>query len=417
MSVLQRTIFVRKTNKNKMDLKVLLVTISQIAEDKNIPQEKVMEALNQALAAAYKKEYGKKGQKIEAQIDPTTGELKFWQVKEVVDESRIFSEKELQKMAEKGENLEESEKEEDDKEKKVKFNPERHIMIEEARKENPQIKVGDIIKIPLKTDRNFGRIASQTAKQVILQKLREAERDSIIETFKSKEGQVISGIVQRVEENMVFLDIGRTIGYLPKAEQTPGEFYRPGQRIKVFVLQVESTKKGPKILLSRSHPKLVSRLFELEVPEIAAGQIEIKAIAREPGSRTKIAVFSKEPGLDPVGSCIGQRGSRVGAVISELGGEKIDIIEYSENQETFIKNALSPAKVLDLKIGPKNTALCFVSKDQLSLAIGRDGQNVRLAAKLTGWKIDVEVAPTNQTDSNEEKEEENPQNQKNEDNN
>jgi transcription termination/antitermination protein NusA len=404
-----------------MDLKFLLATISQIAEDKNIPQEKVMEALNQALAAAYKKEYGKKGQKIEAQIDPKTGELKFWQIKEVVDESRIFSEKELQKMAKKEESLEESEKEEGAKEKKVKFNPERHIMIEEARKENPQIKVGDLIKIPLQTDRNFGRIASQTAKQVILQKLREAERDSIIETFKSKEGQVISGIVQRVEENMVFLDIGRTIGYLPKTEQTPGEFYRPGQRIKVFVLQVESTNKGPKILLSRSHPKLVSRLFELEVPEIAAGQIEIKAIAREPGSRTKIAVFSKEPGLDPVGSCIGQRGSRVGAVISELGGEKIDIIEYSENHETFIKNALSPAKVLDLKIGPKNTALCFVSKDQLSLAIGRDGQNVRLAAKLTGWKIDVEVAPENQPESkikeNQEKEEENPQNQNNEDNN
>lgn len=372
-----------------MDLKTLTLSINQIAEEKGIPREKVIEIMEQALSAAYKKEYGRKSQKIEAKIDPETGKTEFWQIKEVVTPEMVYSEKEIE---EKGGKKTESE------EQKIRFNPERHIMLQEAKKQNPEIKAGEVLKFPLKPEENFGRIATQTAKQVILQKLREAEREALLREYQAKEGQIISGIVQKVEENNVYLDIGKTVGILPKAEQVPNEFYKPGQRLKFYVLKVERDPKGLRVLLSRAYPKLVSKLFELEVPEIASGQVEIKAIAREPGSRSKIAVLSKEKDLDPVGSCIGQRGSRVGVVINELGGEKIDIVEYSEDPEIFIKNALSPAKVLEVKILPKNTALALVPKEQLSLAIGRDGQNVRLAAKLTGWKIDVQVPAETEKD-------------------
>jgi N utilization substance protein A len=366
-----------------MDFKSFASAISQIAEEKGIAPEKVIESLEQALAAAYKKEYGKKGQKILAKLDLKTGQLKFWQAKLVVDKSMIFSEKELKEM-EKGKVLEE--------EKKVKFNPEKHIMIEEAKKIKPDIKPGEELTFELETKKDYGRIAAQTAKQVILQKIREVERKTIFDEFKAKEGEIVSGIVQRIEAKNVYFDLGKTLGVLPKNEQVPGEFYRPGQRLKVFILKVEETSKGPLILLSRAYPKLVSKLFELEVPEVAAGQVEIKSIAREPGSRTKIAVLAKAEGIDPIGSMVGQRGSRVMAVINELGGEKIDIVEYSEKPEKYIANAISPAKVLEVKIMPKNKALVLVPEDQLSLAIGRDGQNVRLAAKLTGWKIDVRAA-------------------------
>jgi N utilization substance protein A len=241
----------------------------------------------------------------------------------------------------------------------------------------------------LETRKDYGRIAAQTAKQVILQKIREAERDAVFGEYKSKEGEIVSGIVQRIEGRNVFIDIGKTLGILPKEEQVYGEFYRPGQRLKVYVLKVDETPRGPVVILSRAYPKLISKLFELEVPEIAQGTVVIKSIAREAGSRSKIAVESKAEGVDPIGSAVGQRGTRVMAVINELGGEKIDIIEYSEKAEKFVANALSPAKVLDVKIMPQNKALCLVPEDQLSLAIGKDGQNVRLAAKLTGWKIDV----------------------------
>jgi N utilization substance protein A len=222
-----------------------------------------------------------------------------------------------------------------------------------------------------------------------LQRVREAERETIFQEYKSKEGEIISGIVQRVEGKNIFLDIGKTLGILIREEQVPGEFYRPGQRLKVYILKVEETPKGPAVFLSRSYPKIISKLFELEVPEVSAGQVQIKSIAREPGSRSKIAASSSQEGIDPIGSMVGQRGTRVAAVISELGGEKIDIIEYSDDPEKYIKNALSPAKVAEVKILPKNKALVIVPGDQLSLAIGKDGQNVRLAAKLTGWKIDV----------------------------
>ncbi|OIO43722.1 MAG: transcription termination factor NusA [Parcubacteria group bacterium CG1_02_36_42] len=372
-----------------MDFKSFASAIAQIAEEKGIAPEKVIESLEQALAAAYKKDYGKKGQKILAKFNSKTGELRFWQVKLVVDQSMIYSDKELEKMEDKEEKIS---LEEIEAEKKVRFNPEKHIPLEEAKKIKPDIKPGEEFVIGLTPKKDYGRIAAQTAKQVILQKIREAERESVLGEFKSKEGEIISGIIQRVEMRNIFLDLGKTLGVLPRDEQVPGEFYRPGQRLKVFILKVEETPKGPLILLSRAYPKLVSKLFELEVPEVAADQVEIKSIAREPGSRTKLAVSSKVTGVDPIGSMVGQRGTRVMAVINELGGEKIDIVEYSEEPEKYIANAISPAKVSEVKIMPKNKALVLVPEDQLSLAIGRDGQNVRLAAKLTGWKIDVRPA-------------------------
>jgi N utilization substance protein A len=363
-----------------MDLKDFALAVKQIAEEKGISSEKVLETIEQAIAAAYKKDYGKRGQIIQAKLDSESGKVKFLQIKIVVDESMIYSEEELEEI--KNEKV----KEED---KKIKFNPEKHIMIEEAKEIKKKIKPGDELKISLKAQKDYGRIAAQTAKQVIMQKLREAERESIFEEYQDKQGEIVSGIVQRIEGRNVFFDIGKALGILIREEQVPGEFYRPGQRLKVFVLKVEDTSKGPKIFLSRAYPKLISKLFELEVPEIAAGQVEIKSIAREPGSRTKIAVASTVEEIDPIGASVGQRGTRVQAVINELGGEKIDIIEWSEEPEKFIANALSPAKVLEVKVLPKNKVLCVVPEDQLSLAIGKDGQNVRLAAKLTGWKIDV----------------------------
>jgi N utilization substance protein A len=366
------------------DLKDFTAAIAQIAEEKGISPDKVLETVESAIAAAYKKDYGKRGQIIKAQLDSKSGKVKFWQVKIVVDKKDIYTEKELEKLKKKPS----SAKTKTGKEK-IRFNPEKNILLKEAKKIKKNIKVGDELKLPLKTEEDYGRIAAQTAKQVILQKIREAERESILEEYQSKEGEIISGIVQRIEGRNIFFDIGKTLGILPREEQVPGEFYRPSQRLKVFLLKVEKTPKGPKIFLSRAYPKLVSKLFELEVPEIAAGQVEIKSIAREAGSRTKIAVASREEEIDPIGAAVGQRGTRVQGVINELGGEKIDIIEWSEEPEKFISNSLSPAKVLEVKILPKNKALCIVPEEQLSLAIGKDGQNVRLAAKLTGWKIDV----------------------------
>lgn len=370
-----------------MDIKNFTSAISQITEEKGISKEKVMESIETAIAAAYKKDYGERGQLIRAKLNPETGGVKFWQIKLVVSEEMIYSEEELEKL--KSASARATADKEKKKEEKIRFNPERHIMLKEAKKMKKGIKVGEELETPLKAREDYGRIAAQTAKQVILQKIREAERETIFEEYKSKEGEIVSGIVQRMEGRNVLIDIGKTLGVLPREEQVFGEFYKPGQRLKVYILKVEETSKGPAVFLSRAYPKLISKLFELEVPEISQGQVVIKSIAREPGSRSKIAVESKEEGVDPIGSAVGQRGSRVMAVINELGGEKIDIIEYSDDSEKFIANALSPAKVLEVKIMPKNKALCLVPEDQLSLAIGKDGQNVRLAAKLTGWKIDV----------------------------
>lgn len=386
-----------------MDIKNFTSAISQIAEEKGIPLEKVIGSIETAIAAAYKKDYGERGQLIKAKLNPETGGVKFWQIKLVVSEEMIYSEEELEKL--KSASAKATVDKEKKKEEKIRFNPERHIMLKEAKKIKKGVKAGEELEMSLKTREDYGRIAAQTAKQVILQKIREAERETIFEEYKSKEGEIVSGIVQRTEGRNVLIDIGKTLGVLPREEQVFGEFYKPGQRLKVYILKVEETSKGPAVFLSRAYPKLISKLFELEVPEISQGQVVIKSIARESGSRSKIAVESKEEGVDPIGSAVGQRGSRVIAVINELGGEKIDIIEYSDDPEKFIANALSPAKVLEVKIMPKNKALCLVPEDQLSLAIGKDGQNVRLAAKLTGWKIDVRAAGETAEEEKEEEEE------------
>lgn len=404
-----------------IDLKNFNQTIQQIAEEKGIPKEKVVETIEMALAAAYKRDYGKKGQIIRAKFDPESGKINITQIKIVVDESMLKSEEEIaaeekareeefaNKLAGRPREREESEAEsrmgekEDlsaealaETDKRVRFNLEKHIMIEEAQKIKKDVKPGDELEFKLEFHEEYGRIAAQTAKQVIIQRIREAEREAVFEEYKGKEGELISGLVQRVEGRNVFVDIGRTIGVLPQEEQIPGERYKIGDRVKALVVLVEKNPKGPGIFLSRSHPRLLRKLFELEVPEIASGTVEIKAVARETGSRTKIAVFSKEQGVDPVGSLVGQKGIRVTTVIQELGGEKIDIIEWSEDPAKFVGSAISPAKALDVEIlEARKEARILVSEDQLSLAIGKGGQNVRLAAKLTGWKIDIRSNKTN----------------------
>ncbi|MDO8530280.1 MAG: transcription termination factor NusA [bacterium] len=378
-----------------MDLKSFQRALAQIAETRGISPEVIIETLEAAIATAYKKDYGQKGQKIKAKFNPVSGDAKFWQLKLVVDESMLYTEEEIEALKEQKIMPQEdfgTPKDGEEAPKKVVFNPEKHIMLEDAKKKNPDIKLGEELEMPLISKQDYGRIAAQTAKQVILQKIREAEKDVIASEYRSKEGEIISGVVQRIEGSTVLVDIGKTLGILNKDEHIPGEFYKQGQRLKFYILKVEETPKGSVVLLSRAYPKLVSRLFELEVPEISSGIVVIKSIAREPGYRTKIAVASTEERIDPIGSCVGQRGTRIMAVINELGGEKIDVIGWSQDPEKFILNSLSPAKVSAVKVEEKNTATVFVGEDQLSLAIGKDGRNVRLAAQLTGWKIDIKPA-------------------------
>lgn len=392
-----------------IDFKNFGLLLDSVAEEKGLSKERVLEAVEQALATAYKKEFGKRGQSIKASLDLKTGKVEFWQLKLAVDESMIYSEEELEEMKEKDSTEEESSFSADEaaaEDKKVRFNPERHIMLKEAKKIEAKAKLGEEVEIKLEPKTDYGRIAAQTAKQVILQKIREAERESVLSEFQSKEGELVSGIVQRVEGKAVFVDLGKTLGMLAAEEQVAGEFYRIGQRLKFYLLRVEDSSKGPVIFLSRAYPKFISKLFELEVPEIGTGIVEVKGITREAGSRSKVAVVSNEDGVDPVGSMVGQRGTRVSAVINELGGEKIDIIAWSEDPEIFIGNALSPAKVLGVEVQEKNKAVAMVAEDQISLAIGRDGQNVRLAAKLTGWKIDVRTPEGKQVETADPDEEE-----------
>jgi len=374
-----------------MDIKNFKSALSQIAEERGISAEKIIESIDAAIATAYKKDYGQKGQKIKAKFNPVSGDAKFWQVKLVVDEDMLYTDEEIEEMKENKE-FPQEDFADGEEPKKVVFNPEKHIMLADAKKDFPKAKVGEEIEIPLISKQDYGRIAAQTAKQVILQKIREAEKETISSEYKSKEGEIVSGIVQRVEGHTVFIDIGKTLGVLQREEQIPGEFYRPGQRLKLYVLKVDDTSKGSVVLLSRAYPKLISKLFELEVPEIAAGSVVIKSIAREAGFRTKMAVSSEEEGVDPIGACVGQRGTRIMAVINELGGEKIDVIPWDKNPEKYIANALQPAKISEVQIQEKNTAIVSVPEDQLSLAIGKDGRNVRLAANLTGWKIDIQTS-------------------------
>jgi N utilization substance protein A len=363
-----------------MDLKNLKRAVEQIAQEKNIEPEAVINAIESAIAAAYRKEYGKRGEIIKAELNLKTGELKFWQIKTAVDESLVrFKEKEIE-VEKRGTEIEEL---------LPLFGPDRHISMEEAKQIKPDVQPGEDLEFPLEEREEFGRIASQAAKQVILQKLREAERESIRKEYQNKEGEILSGAVQRIERGNVYVDLGRATGILFYNETIPGEHYRIGERLRFYLLAVQEETRMPGLILSRSHPKFVSKLFELEVPEIHEGLVEIKAIAREAGSRTKIAAVSKTENVDPIGSLVGQRGTRVMAVTNELANEKIDIIEYSDDPEKFIASALSPAKVSSVEILPRREARAFLPEDQLSLAIGKGGQNVRLAAKLTGWKIDV----------------------------
>jgi len=387
-----------------MDIKSFQRALGQIAEERGISPEKVIETIEAAIATAYKKDYGKKGQKIKAKFNPISGDVKFWQIKLVVDSSMLYTEEEVEKLKERKELPSEDFNAEGEQPKKVVFNAEKHIMLDEAKKDYPKIKVSEEIEIPLVSKQDYGRIAAQTAKQVILQKIREAEKETISIEYKSKEGEIVSGIVQRIEGHTVFVDIGKTLGILSREEQIPGEFYRPSQRLKLYIMKVEDTPKGSVVMLSRAYPKLISKLFELEVPEVASGTVVIKSIAREPGFRTKIAVVSEAEGVDPIGACVGQRGTRIMAVINELGGEKIDVVEWQKNPDKFIANSLAPAKIVEVKIGEKNTAVVFVPEDQLSLAIGKDGRNVRLAANLTGWKIDIKTTDKTEEEPKEEDE-------------
>ncbi len=366
--------------------------ITALADEKGLAVDDVMTTVETAIAAAYKKEYGKRGQNIRAELNSVSGEMKFYLMKEVVDETtREFIDPEAEEVV-----VEESEiqdiivDEGDAEERKQRFNPERDITMEDARDRFGAVELSSIVEEQLPSYTEFGRVAAQTAKQVIIQRIREAERNAMYSEYKEKEGGVINGTVQRVEGKNVFVDLGKSVGVLFPREQVRGERYNVGQRIKVYVESVELDPKGPGIKLSRVHPEMIRRLFELEVPEIFAGSVEIKAIAREAGSRSKIAVHTEEEGIDPIGSCVGQKGTRVNAIIEELGGEKLDIIEWHDNTEKFITAALSPATVLEVRLdAEKHKAVVVVPNEQLSLAIGKRGQNVRLAVKLTHWDLDV----------------------------
>ncbi len=371
-----------------LNIKELSKALKQVADEKGLDPDKVLDVIESSIAAAYKREYAGRGDVVKCKMDQKTGELNFWQIKTVVDDTTVrFIEDEGENPVAEGAPTEG--KIEDDEQKLSRFNPERHITLDEAKKIKKDAALGEELEFPLETHEDFGRISAQTAKQVILQKLRESERDSILNEWRGREGQIVSGVIQRFERGNIFVDLGRTIGVMFGNESIPGEHYRAGERLRFLVTAVQEDTRLPGIILSRSHPKFVIELFRMEVPELIEDAIEIKAIAREPGNRTKIAAASKADGVDPVGALVGQRGTRVMAVNNELGNEKIDIAEWSDDPEKFIANALSPAKVERVEILPRREARAYVPEGQLSLAIGKGGQNVRLAAKLTGWKIDV----------------------------
>ena len=364
-----------------LDIKTFKSALEQLEEEKKIPKEKILDAIEQAMAAAYKKDYGKKGQIIRAKFDLETGKTDFYQIKIVVDDT-------IAKMEEDGKEEEYSVK--DDGDERVRFNGEHHIMLEDAKIIKKDVELNDEVVFPLEMKDDYGRIAAQTAKQVIIQRIREAERTSIIDEYGTKEGEIVSGIVQKIERGNVYVDFNRATGILPAEEQIPGEFFQRGQRIRAYLYSVEDTQRGINLRLSRTHPKFIEKLFAMEAPEIENGTVEIKSIAREAGARSKISVHSNDEHIDPVGSCVGQKGTRVNTITQELLGEKIDIIPWSEDPKTFVSNSLSPAKVLSIEIDEKeHKAIIEVADDQLSLAIGKGGQNVRLAAKLTGWRIDI----------------------------
>ena len=353
-----------------MSISPFMAAINQICDEKGIARESVIETIEAALAAAYRKDYGEPGQIIIAKLDPETGEAKFSRGFNVVETEEEIEEPEAQKL------------------------------LSDIKKIDKKAQVGDLVEFPLETHSEFGRIAAQTAKQVITQRLRETERDMLYSEFKDKEGQLINGVIQQIENGNVIIDLGKINGVMLPFDQVKNEKYYSGQRLKIFVKAVEETSRGPRILVSRTDPGLVQGLFENEVPEIASGTVEIKGIAREAGSRSKVAVMTTQEGLDPVGSCVGQRGSRIQAILAELGEEKIDIILWNEEDKQFIVNALNPAKVAKVTLDKKEQrAKVMVPEDQFSLAIGTGGQNVRLASKLTGWNLDFEKVELGESDT------------------
>jgi len=380
------------------DLKVINSVVSQLEEERGIPRDKSLEAISLALATAYKKEYGKKGQIVRASFDSNSGSVEFWQVKIVVDRNQVIMEGDEESEVDiKDANLEDI---------KIRYNPEQHMLLEDARRIKRDAIIGDELVFPLELKADFGRIAAQTAKQVIIQKIREAEKVSVMSEYGQKEGQIVAGTVERVERGIVHIDMGRAVGMIPYEEQIPSERWKTGDRIRAFLFAVEETPKGIVLKLSRSHPKFLAKLFETEAPEIAQGSVEIKGVAREAGSRSKIAVVSHDSHIDPIGSLVGQRGVRVGTVTSELSGEKIDIVEWSEDPAIFIEEALSPAEIITIELKEADhRAIVTVSEDEQSLAIGKGGQNVRLAAKLTGWKIDIKSAGNKEEKEDEDEEE------------
>lgn len=341
-----------------MAVSPFIAAINQIVDEKSIPREKVLETIEAAVAAAYRRDYGKPSQIIRAKLDEETGQFTPYQVFEVIE-----TEEEIE-------------------------DPQRQKIINEAQEINKKAEIGGEVTIKLPVHEDFGRIAAQTAKQVIIQRLREAERDVIYSEFKEKENHLLTGNVQQIEGENVIVSLGKANAVILPREKIPGERFRIGQRVRVFIKEVAETNRGPQIIATRVDERFILELFAIEVPEIPAGSVEIKSIAREPGSRTKVAVTAHQESLDPVGSCVGQKGTRVQAVLNEIGDEKIDIILWDTNVEQFVKNALSPAKVHRVEIS-KNQARVYVDESQTSLAIGKNGQNVRLASKLTGLMINI----------------------------
>ena len=336
--------------------KEFIQAIADLEKERHIPKDVLIEAIESALVSAYKKNYGT-SQNVRVDIDQENGDINVYMRMDIVDEV------------------------EDEY---------TQISLEEAREIDYRYEVGDVVEYQV-TPRDFGRIAAQTAKQVVVQRIREAERGMVFDNFITRQGEIVTGTVQRVSNETLFINVGNTEGILSPNEQVPGEHYNINDRLKVYIMDVRKSNKGPQVFLSRSHPGLVKRLFELEVPEIEDGTVEIKGIAREAGSRTKMAVYTQFENVDPVGACVGTRGNRVQAIVDELHGEKIDIITWSEDPEVLIANVLSPSKVEKVIIPnpEEKSAIVVVPDYQLSLAIGKEGQNVRLAARVSGWKIDI----------------------------
>ncbi|MFH1947006.1 MAG: transcription termination factor NusA [Candidatus Magasanikbacteria bacterium] len=368
--------------------------IQFICDEKGLQYEEVLDAIQSALGAAYRKDFGNRQQNIQVIFDPETGDMKIWDEKEVVedvDEEKLEADQEeLSRLREEA-MKEGRELTDEETEGLAKFNPKTQLMLTEAKEHDKKAKVEQILKIDLEVGGDFGRMAAQTAKQVVIQRLREAERNTVYDELKEQVGQLTHGVVQRRDRSgAIIIDMGKVTALLPVSEQIRGEQYRPGARLRFLIKEVEMGNRGLEIVLSRSSKKMIEAIFNEEIPEINAESIEIKGVARDPGYRSKVAVYTDDDTIDPIGSCIGQRGSRITTIIGELGGEKIDIIQFSGKAEDYIKNALSPAKIDSVELNEEDKeATVKVVEDQFSLAIGRGGQNVRLASDLTGWKINV----------------------------